>query len=105
MSTQIGARGLFQLGWPHTDRMKDAVAVGETAKLLATNLRTLRAAQGETQLAVAAAAGLTPQHYRLLEKAVSPSGGPANPRLSTLLALAQVHGISVAELLIARPHA
>lgn len=72
---------------------------GELAETLARRLRALRTQRGLSQAGAAAAAGLDRNNYQLLESAQSSSGGPANPRLSTLVALAEAYGVSVADLL------
>ena len=83
--------------------MTDATALTTTTKYLAANLRALRRERGLTQVDLAAAAGITGNHYQLLEAGRSPSGGPANPRLGTLLALAAVHRVLVTDLLTPPP--
>lgn len=64
-----------------------------TVQVLATNLRALRLARELTKADVAAAARIIRNHYQSRESARLPVGGPANPRLSTLLALAAVHDV------------
>ena len=87
----------------HTDPVNDVAALTDAATRLSENLRSLRTARGLTQGDVAAAAGINRNHYQLLESGRSPSGGPANPRLSTLLALAEAHGVAVTRLLSPPP--
>lgn len=50
---------------------------------------------------MAEAAGMSRNHYQLLESGISnrQTKRPANPRLSTLIALSGVFGISVPELI------
>jgi transcriptional regulator with XRE-family HTH domain len=63
-------------------------------------LAELRQARGLTQETVAQAAGISRNHYQLLEYGLSQRGSrkPANPRLSTLIALSEVLGTTVPEL-------
>ncbi|WP_284292203.1 helix-turn-helix domain-containing protein [Luteimicrobium album] len=67
------------------------------ADALADRLRALRAAAGLTQEQVAHQAGMNRNHYQLLESGLSDrtKRTPANPRLSTLVALCDVYGTSV----------
>lgn len=82
--------------------MSDTTALSAMAHDLAANLRALRSARALTQSDIAAAAGITQNHYYLLEAGRSAVGGPANPRLSTLIALADAHQVAVTDLL--SPH-
>lgn len=66
---------------------------------LGAALSRARARRGMSQEAVAHAAGLSTFTYRKLEKGESNPGSPANPRLRTLAALAEVLGVPVADLL------
>lgn len=76
-----------------------------TVQALRSNLKMLRNARGMTQADLARATGITREHYRLLEAGEASSGGPANPRLATLDALAGVLGVSASTLLITpSPH-
>lgn len=72
------------------------------ADALADRLRELRAATGLTQEQVAHAAGLHRNHYQLLESGLSDrrKQTPANPRLSTLVALCRVYETTVPELVV-----
>ena len=72
----------------------------EHAKALGQRLVALRYARGLTQEEVAQAAGISRNHYQLLEHGFGQRGErkPANPRLSTLVALSEVLGTSVPEL-------
>ncbi|MGB3414602.1 MAG: helix-turn-helix transcriptional regulator, partial [Microbacteriaceae bacterium] len=56
-------------------------------------------AQELSQERVAHATGISTYTYRKLEKGESNPGTPANPRLQTLVALAEVLGVGVHELL------
>jgi transcriptional regulator with XRE-family HTH domain len=66
---------------------------------LGVRLQQLRLAKGLTQERLAVAANVTSFTYRKLEKGESNPGTPANPRLKTLMALAEVLDVEVAELL------
>jgi transcriptional regulator with XRE-family HTH domain len=69
------------------------------ARLLGQRLRELRASQSLTQEAVAHAAGLTRNHYQLLEAGITATGRPANPRLSTIVALAEALKVAPEDLI------
>lgn len=69
------------------------------ARELGSTLNRIRVARGLTQERLAVAADITTYTYRKLEKGESNPGTPANPRLRTLVALAEVLGVDVAELL------
>lgn len=66
---------------------------------LGTRLHQARMAKGLTQERLAVAADITAFTYRKLEKGESNPGTPANPRLKTLVALAEMLDIQVADLL------
>lgn len=66
---------------------------------LAQQLRLLRDKSGLTQEAVAYRAGVSTYTYQKFEKGESKPGTPMNPRLFTLIALANVFGVSLQELL------
>ncbi|WP_165061036.1 helix-turn-helix domain-containing protein [Adlercreutzia sp. ZJ154] len=66
---------------------------------LANKLRMLRDAKGISQENVAHQAGISAYTYQKFEKGESKPGTPMNPRLFTLLALANVFEIDVRELL------
>jgi transcriptional regulator with XRE-family HTH domain len=70
---------------------------------LGVTLARARARRGLSQDKVAAAAGISPFTYRKLEKGVSNPGTPANPRLRTLVCLAEVLEVPLAQLLPADP--
>lgn len=72
------------------------------AERLGQQLRTLRSGTGLTQEQVANAAGINRNHYQLLESGISDrkKNSPANPRLSTLVALSEVLGTSVPDLVL-----
>jgi transcriptional regulator with XRE-family HTH domain len=69
------------------------------ARDLGTRLHQLRIAKGLTQERLAVAAGITAFTYRKLEKGESNPGTAANPRLKTLIALAEVLDTDLADLL------
>lgn len=73
----------------------------EFAQALATRLRRLRLAASLSQEDVAYRAGLSRFIYQQYEKGESRLGTPSNPTLRSVLAIAQVFGVSVDELL---PH-
>ena len=75
----------------------------ELARALGRRLSDLRESRGLTQEVVAEAAGMSRNHYQLLENGLSNRRAkrPANPRLSTLVALSDVLGVSVPELVTA----
>lgn len=66
---------------------------------LATSLRRARENAGLNQEQVAYRAGLTRYTYQKYEKGESRPGSPANPTLRTMLALSQVLGVSVADII------
>lgn len=70
------------------------------ADFLAHNLVALRTALSRTQDEVATAAGLSRNHYRLLEARPSPGRLPANPRLNTVAALAAALEVGIEDLLL-----
>ena len=69
------------------------------AQELATMLRRARQNAGLSQEQVAYRAGLTRYTYQKYEKGESRPGRPANPTLRTMLALSQVLGVTVANLI------
>lgn len=70
------------------------------ADALGRRLAGLREERGLTQEALADATGISRNHYQLLENGISnrKTKRPANPRLSTLVALSNALGMSAAEL-------
>ena len=70
------------------------------AGALGRRLAGLREERGLTQAALAEASGISRNHYQLLESGISnrKTKRPANPRLSTLVALSDALGMSAAEL-------
>lgn len=71
----------------------------EFSRALANRLRNLREESGLSQESVAHQAGISAYIYQKFEKGESKPGTPMNPRLFTLLSLAEVFGIDVRELL------
>lgn len=73
----------------------------ERAVALGARLVRLRIEHGLSQEHVAHAAGISRNHYQLLEKGLSnrKERTPANPRLSTLVRLCEVFETSVPELM------
>lgn len=69
------------------------------AQRLAISLRRAREHSGLSQEQVAYRARLTRYTYQKYEKGESRPGSPANPTLRTLLALSQVLGTSVEQLI------
>lgn len=74
----------------------------QLALALANRLRDLRTAAGLTQEKAAERAGLSRNHYQLLESGLSDRAKrtPANPRLSTILDLAHALDCDAAELVM-----
>lgn len=66
---------------------------------LGLNLARARQAAGLSQEKVAHAAGISTFTYRKLEKGESNPGTPANPRLRTLVSLAQALSVDARQLL------
>lgn len=73
------------------------------ARELGHNLLRAREATGLSQERVAHAAGIASYTYQKFEKGESKPGTPMNPRLTTLVALSQVLGVPLTELLPRRP--
>lgn len=73
----------------------------DLALRLGRRLASLRSFSGLTQEQVAQAAGINRNHYQLLESGLSDrrKNTPANPRFSTLLALADVLGTTLPDLI------
>ena len=68
------------------------------ARVLGLRLQRARLAKGMSQEAVAHAAGISTFTYQKFEKGESKPGTPMNPRLRTLLALAETLDVRVGEL-------
>jgi transcriptional regulator with XRE-family HTH domain len=69
------------------------------ARDLGINLLRAREASGLSQERLAHAAGVSTFTYRKLEKGESNPGTPANPRLKTLVAVAEILGTDITQLL------
>lgn len=73
------------------------------ANRLGTGLRMMREAQGLSQEAFAYAAGITKNQVQLLESGRSSgrkdASGPSNPRMTTLVGIANALGMTVPEFL------
>jgi len=74
----------------------------EFAQEFGKNLRRLRLAHGLTQEEVAYTAGMSRYTYQKFEKGESAPGTPANPNLRNVMALAQLLGVTLDELVPAR---
>jgi len=72
------------------------------ARELGHNIQRERARAKYSQDRVAYEAGLSRYTYQKLEKGESRPGTPANPTVKTLLAVAQVLGVNLTDLLPAR---
>lgn len=66
---------------------------------LGVRLHRLRTDRGLTQERLAVAANISAFTYRKLEQGISNPGTSANPRLRTLVALAEVLGVELGDLL------
>lgn len=73
------------------------------ARDLGILLQRERLRRGLSQERLAVAAGITAFTYRKLEKGESNPGTPSNPRLLTLVAIAEVLAVPVATLLPPEP--
>ncbi|MCS4276440.1 MULTISPECIES: helix-turn-helix domain-containing protein [Mycetocola] len=73
------------------------------ANLLGSSLRHLRLGRGLSQEQVAMAAGISRYTYQKFEKGESRPGTSANPSLQNVLALSQVFGVPIEELLPSTP--
>jgi transcriptional regulator with XRE-family HTH domain len=84
---------------------QQARARQDYARALGINLQRLRLQKKLFQEKLAHAAGISSYTYQKFEKGESKPGTPMNPRLFTLIAIAQVLGTTIEELLPARtPH-
>lgn len=82
----------------------EAVSKAEFSRELGLNIQRLRLERGLSQERLAHLAGLSAYTLQKFEKGESKPGTPMNPRLFTLLALAQVLDIDIEQLLpAARP--
>ena len=91
----------WALRYLHVAGVPESAIERELAEALGRRLAELRQTRGLTQESVAHAAGISRNHYQLLESGLVQRGNskPANPRLSTLIALSRVLGTSVPELI------
>lgn len=71
----------------------------EYALELAYRLRSLRESSGLTQEQVAERAGMSSKTYQKYEQGVSKKGIPTNPRLDSLVSLADVFEIDAGDLI------
>lgn len=71
----------------------------ECAREIGVRLQRARHAKGMSQEAVAHAAGIAGQTYYKYEKGESKPGTPLNPRLRTLIAVAQVLDVELTVLI------
>jgi len=87
----------------HVSGVPESAIERELAEALGRTLAELRQERGLTQEVVAQAAGISRNHYQLLEYGLGKRDGrkPANPRLSTLVALSEVLGATVPDLISA----
>lgn len=69
------------------------------ARALGTNIQRERMALGLSQEYVAYAAGLSRYTFQKFEKGESAPGMPANPSLRNIMAIAQVLGLTLNELI------
>jgi len=80
-----------------------AHARAEFARALGLNIMRFRHARGLSQERLAHMAGISGNTVHLYEKGEARPGAPMNARLFTLVALAQVLDVSVADLLPTTP--
>lgn len=80
------------------ERAELSLSWEDSAREIGLRLQRARLAKGMSQEAVAHAAGIAGQTYYKFEKGESKPGTPLNPRLRTLLALAQVLDVDLATL-------
>lgn len=71
----------------------------EFSQNLGQRIQYLRWKHNLTQEGLAAKAGITTNGYQAIERGVSQTGAPTNPRLKTLIALANAYDLSVVELI------
>lgn len=86
-------------------KARDEIAEAKAAyaRELGLNLHRLRVARGLSQERLAHMAGISGNTVHFYEKGEARPGAPMNPRLFTLVALAQVLEVTVTELLPADP--
>lgn len=107
--TLVGASHVYKADLPclhgkgcDVARRREPELERRLADALAARLRELRRPTGLSQEQVAQAAGLHRNHYQLLESGLSDrkKKTPANPRLSTLVALCEVYDTPVPDLVV-----
>ena len=76
----------------------DSVSMADFSRAMGVALQRLRLERGLSQERLAHMAGIASYTYQKFEKGESKPGTPMNPRLFTLLSLAQVLGVSLEEL-------
>lgn len=82
---------------------RSSAAWDRYARELGVNLAKARERRGLSQERLAHAAGISAYTYQKFEKGESRPGTPMNPRLTTLIAISQVLGVTVNELLPPSP--
>lgn len=81
------------------DNLGRQMTPAQFSRNLAARLRILRDESGLSQESVAHRAGISAYTYQKFEKGESKPGTPMNPRLYTLIALADAFGVDVRDLL------
>lgn len=92
------SRFAFQAGTMATEAAV-AKAKADFARQLGVNLQRLRQERGISQERLAHMAGISSYTYQKFEKGESKPGTPMNPRLFTLIAIAQVLDVELESLL------
>ena len=77
----------------------DDLTRAEFSRALGLTLQRLRIERGLSQERLAHMAGIAGYTYQKFEKGESKPGTPMNPRLFTLMSLAQVLGVAIEELI------
>ncbi len=88
---------------PVTNRPDSPATWDLYAREMGHRLVRARQVRGLSQARVAHAAGISTYTYQKYDKGESRPGTPANPRLVTLIALCQVLGLAVEDLLPPNP--
>lgn len=81
-----------------TVRSETTPSKEEFSRAMGVTLQRLRLERGLSQEKLAHMAGISSYTYQKFEKGESKPGTPMNPRLFTLLSLAEVLGVSLQEL-------
>lgn len=81
------------------DKRRRGPSLEDFARELGLKLRRARLERGLSQEQVAHAAGISAFTYQKFEKGESRPGTPMNPRMTTLIALSEVLGIPMCDLL------